>query len=77
MTGGPGEQDAPHTFDEEDRAQGQDPFRGLGELERRAALDRVGENLAEVRKAAFGQRILYWSLGIGFVVGLAAESVAI
>jgi hypothetical protein len=30
-----------------------------------------------VRKAAFGQRILYWSLGIGFVVGLAAESVAI
>jgi hypothetical protein len=72
MTGGRGAKDAPHTFSDEDRAQEHDPFRGLGEVERRAALAWVGENLAEVRRSAFGQRILYWSLGIGFVVGLAA-----
>jgi hypothetical protein len=70
--GGPGAKDAPHTFSDEDRAQGQDPFGGLGELERRAALAWVGENLTLVRRSAFGQRILYWSLGIGFMVGLAA-----
>ena len=72
MTEGPGAKDAPHTFSDEDRAQGQDPFGGLGELERRAALAWVGENLTLVRRSAFGQRILYWSLGIGFMVGLAA-----
>jgi TPR repeat protein len=33
----------------------------------------VGENLTLVRRSAFGQRIFYWSLGIGFVVGLAAQ----
>jgi hypothetical protein len=33
----------------------------------------VGENLTLVRRSAYGQRILYWSLGIGFVVGLAAH----
>jgi TPR repeat protein len=32
----------------------------------------VGENLTLVRRSAFGQRDLYWSLGIGFV-GLAAH----
>jgi hypothetical protein len=42
---------------------------GLGELERRAFLEWVGENLPHVRRSAFGQRILYWSLGIGFVIG--------
>jgi hypothetical protein len=73
MTGGPGAKDAPHTFSDEDRAQGQDPFGGLGEWERRAALAWVGENLTEVRRSVFGLRILYWSLGIGFIVGLAAD----
>src|SRR4029453_4041263 len=42
---------------------------GLGELERRAFLEWVGENLPHVRRSAFGQRILYWSVGIGFVIG--------
>lgn len=51
---------------------GKDPFVGLGELERRAALAWVGENLTLVRQSAFGQRILYWSLGSASVVGLAA-----
>jgi hypothetical protein len=73
MTGEPGAKDAPHTFGDEDTAQEQDPFRGMGEQERRASLEWVGENLTEVRRAAFGQRILYWSLGIGFMVGLAAD----
>jgi hypothetical protein len=45
----------------------------LGELERRALLAWVGENLPVVRRLVFGQRILYQSLGIGFVVGLAAH----
>jgi hypothetical protein len=73
MTEGLGAKDAPHAISDEDRAQEQDPFRGMGELERRASLAWVGENLTEVRRAAFGQRILYWSLGIGFVIGLAAD----
>jgi hypothetical protein len=59
MTGGSGATDAPHTLSDEDRAQGQDPFRGLGELERRAALAWVGENLTDVRRSALGQRSLY------------------
>jgi hypothetical protein len=33
----------------------------------------VGENLTLVRRSAFGQRDLYWSLGIAFVIGLAAH----
>jgi hypothetical protein len=35
MTGGPEAKDAPHTFSDEDRAQGQDPYAGLGEEGRR------------------------------------------
>jgi hypothetical protein len=33
----------------------------------------IGAYLPEVRRSVAGQRILYWSLGIGFVVGLAAH----
>jgi tetratricopeptide (TPR) repeat protein len=71
MTGEPGAKGAPRPFTDE-RAQGQDVL-GLGERERDALLDWVGENLTLVRRSASGQRILYWSLGIGFVVGLAAH----
>jgi hypothetical protein len=46
---------------------------GLGEQERRAILDWVGEHLPQVRRSVFEQRLLYWSLGIGTVVGLAAH----
>ena len=53
-------------------AQGQDVF-GLGERERDAMLAWVGENLTLVRRSASGQRVPYWVLGIGFVVGLAAH----
>jgi hypothetical protein len=63
MTEGPGAE----------RAQGQDVLAGLGELERQALLAWVGENLPQVRRSVYEQRLLYWSLGIGFVVGLAAH----
>lgn len=72
MTEGPGAKDAPHTVTAEERAPGQDLF-GLGEPERRAVLAWVGENLPQVRRSVSGQRLLYWSLGIGLVVGLAAH----
>ena len=71
MTGELGAKGAPPPFADE-RAQGQDVL-GLGDSERDALLAWVGENLTLVRRSAFGQRILYWSLGIGFVVGLAAQ----
>jgi len=72
MTGGPGAKDAPDTLRDEDLDEGQDPFRGLGEQERREALAWVGENLPYVRRTAFGQRPVYWVLAMGLVVGLAA-----
>jgi hypothetical protein len=72
MTGGSGAKDAPHTLSEEEHAPGEDVLSGLGELERRELLTWVGEHLPEVRRTAVGQRPVYWILGIGFVVGLAA-----
>jgi hypothetical protein len=72
MTEGPGVKDAPPMFTDEERARGQDLF-GLGEQERRELLAWVGEHLPRVRRSVYGQHFLYWSLGIGFVVGLAAH----
>ncbi len=71
MTGEPGAKGDPRPITDEP-AQGQDVL-GLGERERDALLAWVGENLTLVRRSASGQRILYWSLGICFVVGLAAH----
>jgi hypothetical protein len=71
MAGEPGAQRAPRSFADE-RDHGQDFF-GLGERDRDLVLAWVGENLTLVRRSAFGQRVLYWSLGIGFVLGLAAH----
>ena len=70
MTGDPGTTGAPRPL--ADDAQGQDVF-GLGEWERDAMLAWVGENLTLVRRSVSGQRVLYWILGIGFVLGLAAH----
>ena len=33
----------------------------------------MGEHLTEMRRSAYGQRLLYQSLAVGFVVGLAAH----
>ena len=71
MTGEPGAKSAPGPSTDE-RAHGQDIL-GLGERERDALLAWVGENLTLARRSASGQRVLYWVLGIGFVVGLAAH----
>jgi hypothetical protein len=53
-------------------AHGPDVF-GLDELEHDAMLAWVGEHLPLVRRSASGERVLYWVLGIGFLVGLAAH----
>ena len=47
---------------------------GLEEPERRAVLAWVGENLTQVRRSVYEQRLLHWSLGIGFAVGLAVHA---
>jgi hypothetical protein len=73
MTDGPGAKDAPHRFTDEERAPGQDVLSGMTELERRETLAWVGEHLPQVRRSIFEQRLLYWSLGIALVVGLAAH----
>jgi F0F1-type ATP synthase assembly protein I len=72
MTEGPGAKDAPRPFTDEEPARGHDLF-GMGERERQAVLDWVGENLTQVRRSVYEQRLLHWSLGTGFVVGLAAH----
>jgi hypothetical protein len=72
MTGGSGAKDAPHTLNDKERAPGKDVLSGLGEEERREVLAWVGANLPYVRQTAVGERPVYWILGIGFVVGLAA-----
>ena len=66
MTGGSGAKGDPRPFTDEARALGipvDDP----------RALAWMGEHLPEWRQQASGQRPLYWILGIGFVVGLAAH----
>jgi hypothetical protein len=73
MTEGPGAKDAPPTFTDKERAPGQDVLSGMGELERRETLAWVGEHLPQVRRSVFEQRLLYWSLGISLVVGLAVH----
>jgi hypothetical protein len=62
MTEGPGAKGAP----------GQDLF-GLGERERQEVLAWVGENLTQVRRSVYEQRLLHQSLWIGLVVGLTAH----
>jgi hypothetical protein len=71
MTGEPGAKGASRPLTDE-RRQVRDVF-GLGEQERDAMLAWVGENLTLVRRSISGQRVMYWSLGFGFVVGLAAH----
>jgi hypothetical protein len=71
MTGEPGASGAPRPSTD-GRAQGQD-VPGFSERERDYLLEWVGENLTLVRRSASGQRPMYWVLGIGFVIGLAAH----
>jgi Tfp pilus assembly protein PilN len=66
MTGGSGAKDDPHPFTDEARALGIN-------VDNPRALAWMEEHLPEFRQQASGQRPLYWILGIGFVVGLAAH----
>ena len=66
MTEGSGARDAPHPFTDEARALGID-------VDNPHALAWMEAHLPEYRQQASGQRPLYWILGIGFVVGLAAH----
>jgi hypothetical protein len=66
MTGGSGAKDDPHPFTDEARALGID-------VSDPRAVAWMEEHLPKFRQSASGQRPLYWILGIGFVVGLAAH----
>jgi hypothetical protein len=72
MTEGPGAKDAPHPSPDQESAVGQDVF-GLEEQQRQAVLTWVGENLTQVRRSVYEQRLLHRSLWTGLVVGLAAH----
>ena len=72
MTEGSGAKDASRTFDDQNRARGQDWLGDLGQEERRELVAWVGQNLTEVRQTALGQRPVYWILWLGLAVGLAA-----
>jgi hypothetical protein len=72
MTEGSEAKSVPHTFTNEERVRGQS-IDGLSEMEHRVLLAWVAENLTKVRQSVHEQRTLRWSLGIGFVVGLAAH----
>ena len=66
MSGGSGAKDDPHPFTDEARALGID-------VDDPRALAWMEAHLPEFRQQASGQRPLYWILGIGLVVGLAAH----
>jgi hypothetical protein len=68
MTEGSEAKGTPRPFTDEARALGID----VGNPD---TLAWMGEHLPEWRQQASGQRPLYWILGIGFVVGLAAQIV--
>ena len=68
MTEGSGAKDDPHPFTDEARALGID-------VDDPRALAWMEEHLPEFRQQASGQRPMYWILGIGVVVGLAAQIV--
>ena len=64
MTGEPGSNGVPPTSPDEVEVDGlRDP----------AVLAWMGEHLTELRRSAYGQRLLYQGLAAGFVVGLAAH----
>ena len=72
MTEGPGAKDASLPSTDKEHAPGQDVF-GLGARDRQAVLAWVGENLTQVQRSVYDQRLLHQSLWIGLVVGLAVH----
>jgi hypothetical protein len=72
MTGTPAENDGRHTLAEEPAKPEEELF-GLEGRDRRAAFDWFGEHLPELRRSAFGDRLLYQSIGFCLVLGLLAH----
>jgi hypothetical protein len=70
MTGGSGAKDASHPFTDEELDLRQHDPHALAWMEDPHALAWMEEHLPGFRRLASGQRLLYQSLGIGFVVGL-------
>ena len=66
MTRGSEAKDAPHPFTDEARTLGID-------VDSPDVLAWMEAHLPEYRQQASGQRPMYWILGIGFVIGLAAQ----
>ena len=64
MTGGPGSNGVPRTSPDEEL----DPL-----LRDPNVLTWMDEHLPEMRRSVYGQRLLYQSLTVGFIVGLAAQ----
>jgi hypothetical protein len=64
MAEGSGAKGAPHPFTDEELDAG---------LNNPDVLVWMGEHLTELRRSVYGQRLLYQSLAVGFVVGLAAH----
>ena len=64
MAEGSGAKGAPHPFTDEELDAG---------LNNPDVLVWMGEHLTELRRSVYGQRLLYQSLAVGFVVGLAAQ----
>jgi hypothetical protein len=64
MTGGSDDEGVPHARHDDEL----DPL-----LRDPRVMDWFGENLTQLRRSASGQRLLYWSVGVGLVIGLAAH----
>ena len=74
MNGEPGPHGAPHpATDEHAPAEEVLGFEDLDQQEREASVAWMSEHLQMMRQSAYGQRVMYWILGTGFVVGLAAH----
>jgi hypothetical protein len=74
MTGAPDDKDAAQPSRDEEPARDPDElFRGLEGQERRVTLSWFEEHLPEMRRAAFGNRLLYQAIAFCVVVGLLAH----
>jgi hypothetical protein len=71
MTGTPDDEDGTHTNDGGSAPQEEDPF-GMEGVDRHAMLRWIREHEPELQRSAFGDRLLYQSLGFCLGLGLVA-----
>jgi hypothetical protein len=72
LTGSRDDEDARQTHEEEPAGDPGELF-GLGGLNRQALLDWMSEHQSELRRSAFGNRLLYQSIVFCLVLGLVAH----